>query len=174
MTNKEAETITEMNHKITRTGTKMNPRTEMNPSIYTRIGNHPSITRHRPNRRPRFFDVVSSRHLTSRTKRYFVRLFVRPQVERRDDRCRLWISTNSIVSICTTSSKSTKIFGRCRVFSYFQYIILYVTGYRWKRSADDMIPVTESWDMLFSIQHCHLTQHCPLKLHHPWYNLLLM
>ena len=55
--------------------------------IKTRVGNRPSVTRHRPNRRPRFFDVVSSRHLTSRTKRYFVRLFVRPQVERRYDQC---------------------------------------------------------------------------------------
>src|SRR5438876_10120577 len=26
----------------------------------TRVGNRPSVTRHRPNRRPRFFDVVSS------------------------------------------------------------------------------------------------------------------
>jgi len=26
-----------------------------------RVGNRPSVTRHRPNRRPRFFDVVSSR-----------------------------------------------------------------------------------------------------------------
>ena len=36
------------------------------------------VTRHRPNRRPRFFDAVSSRFLISRTKYIFVRLFVRP------------------------------------------------------------------------------------------------
>ena len=30
-------------------------------SAWPRVGNRPSITRHRPNRRPRFFDVVSSR-----------------------------------------------------------------------------------------------------------------
>jgi hypothetical protein len=100
-------------------------------TVIIRVGNRPSVTRHRPNRRPRFFDVVSSRHLTSRTKYLFVRLFVRPQVGRRYDRCWLWISTNSIVSIRTASSKSTKKFGRCRVYSYFQYILLCVTGYIW-------------------------------------------
>ena len=114
-----------------------------NDNVLDRVGNRPSVTRHRPNRRPRFFDVVSSRRLISRTKGYFVRLFVRPQGERRYDRCWLWISTNSIVSIRTTSSKSTKNFGRCRVFSYFQYILC-VTGYIWKHHADDTIPVTKS------------------------------
>ena len=114
---------------------------------FGRVGNRPSVTQHRPNRRPRFFDVVSSRRMTSRTKRYFVRLFVRAKVERRYDRCWLWISTNSIVSIRTTSSKSTKKFGRCRVFSYLHYIILCVAGYIWKRPMDDTIPVTESRDM---------------------------
>ena len=29
--------------------------------MLSRVGNRPSVTRHRPNRRPRFFDVVSSR-----------------------------------------------------------------------------------------------------------------
>ena len=67
--------------------------------------------------------------MTSRTKRYFVHLFVCPQVERWDDWCWLWISTNSIVSIRTASSESTKKFGRCRVYSYFQYILLCVAGY---------------------------------------------
>ena len=71
--------------------------------------------------------------MTSRTKRYFIRLFVRPQVERRYDRWWLWISTNSIVSIRTASSKSTKKFCRCRVYSYFQFILLCVAGYTWKR-----------------------------------------
>ena len=85
--------------------------------------------------------------MTSRTKGNFVRLFGRPQVDRRYDRYCLWRSTNSIISICTASSKSTKNFGRCRVFSYFQYIILRVTGYIWKCPMDDTIPMIESLEM---------------------------
>ena len=74
---------------------------------------------------------------------------VHPQIEGRDDRCWLWISTNSIVSIHTASSKSTKKFGRCRVYSYFQYILLNVI--RYTHPMNDMIPMILSWDMHESI-----------------------
>ena len=107
-------------------------------------------------------------------ERYFVRLFGRLQVELKYDRCSLWVSTNSIVSIRTATSKSTKNFGRCRVFSYFQYIILCVAGYIKEHPMDDKIPVTESRDMHesapWTTRFLWQSHGICMKAHHGWYD----